>query len=150
MKIAITGESGFLGQRFARELLRSGDVNDAGGNPQPIRELVLVDIATPANRLVDPKVRYPIGGVASPKFIAETFGDDNEGIFHLAAVVSGAAEADFDLGRRVNVDGTRGLLDACQSARLDTARADSLGFPRDESGFDRSIGDYVRDEGLKL
>ena len=35
-------------------------------------------------------------------------------------------------------------------ARFDTARANSLGFPRDEGGFDRIIGDYVRDEGLKL
>ena len=114
MKILITGGSGFLGQRVARELLKRGHVDDAGGNPQPIHELVLVDIATPANGLLDPKVRYAIGDVASPKFIAETLGDDTEGIFHLAAVVSGAAEANFDLGMRVNVDGTRGLLDACR------------------------------------
>jgi D-erythronate 2-dehydrogenase len=114
MKIVITGGSGFLGQRVARELLKSGHVDDAGGNPQPIRELVLVDIAPPANRLLDPKVRYAIGDAASPKFIAETIGNDTEGIFHLAAVVSGAAEADFDLGMRVNLDGTRGLLDACR------------------------------------
>ena len=91
-----------------------GHVDDAGGNPQPIHELVLVDIATPANGLLDPKVRYAIGDVASPKSIAGTLGDDTEGIFHLAAVVSGAAEANFDLGMRVNVDGTRGLLDACR------------------------------------
>jgi D-erythronate 2-dehydrogenase len=150
MKTVITGGSGFLGERVARELLQRGYVNDASGNPQPIRELVLVDIAPPANRLLDPKVRYAIGDAASPKFIAEILGNDTEGIFHLAAVVSGAAEADFDLGMRVNLDGTRGLLDACQSARFDTARADSLGFPRDQGGFDRIIRDYVRDEGLKL
>jgi nucleoside-diphosphate-sugar epimerase len=114
MKIVITGGSGFLGQRVASELLKRGHVNDAGGNPQPIRELVLVDIVTPANGLLDARVRYAIGDAASPTFIAETFGDDTEGIFHLAAVVSGAAEADFDLGMRVNVDGMRGLLDACR------------------------------------
>jgi nucleoside-diphosphate-sugar epimerase len=114
MKIVITGGSGFLGQRVASELLKRGHLNDAGGNPQPIRELVLVDIATPANGLLDARVRYAIGDAAIPQFIAETFGDDTEGIFHLAAVVSGAAEADFDLGMHVNVDGTRGLLDACR------------------------------------
>ena len=114
MKIVITGGSGFLGQRVARELLNSGQLNDAAGYPQSIRELVLMDIAVPADSFPNPKVRYAIGDVASPKFIAETLSDDTDGIFHLAAVVSGAAEADFDLGMRVNIDGTRSLLDACR------------------------------------
>jgi len=114
MKIVITGGSGFLGQRVARELLNSGQLNDAAGNPQSIRELVLMDIAVPADSFPNPKVRYAIGDVASPKFIAETLSDDTDGIFHLAAVVSGAAEADFDLGMRVNIDGTRSLLEACR------------------------------------
>src|SRR6516164_4559012 len=114
MKIVITGGSGFLGQRVARELLSSGQLNDAAGNPQSIRELVLMDIAVPADSFPNPKVRYAIGDVASPKFIAEILSDDTDGIFHLAAVVSGAAEADFDLGMRVNIDGTRRLLDACR------------------------------------
>jgi len=114
MKIVITGGSGFLGQRVARELLSSGQLNDAAGNPQSIRELVLMDIAVPADSFPNPKVRYAIGDVASPKFIAETLSDDTDGIFHLAAVVSGAAEADFDLGMRVNIDGTRSLLEACR------------------------------------
>jgi len=114
MKIVITGGSSFLGQRVARELLSSGQLNDAAGNPQSIRELVLMDIAVPADSFPNPKVRYAIGDVASPKFIAEILSDDTDGIFHLAAVVSGAAEADFDLGMRVNIDGTRSLLDACR------------------------------------
>jgi len=114
MKIIITGGSGFLGQRVARELLKRGQVNDADGNPRQIRELVLLDIAPPENGLLNARVRYAIGDASNPQFIAEIFGDDTDGIFHLAAVVSGAAEADFDLGMRVNVDGTRGLLDACR------------------------------------
>jgi nucleoside-diphosphate-sugar epimerase len=114
MKIVITGGSGFLGQRVARELLSSGQLNDAAGYPQSIRELVLMDIAVPADSFPNPKVRYAIGDVASPKFIAEILSDDTDGIFHLAAVVSGAAEADFDLGMRVNIDGTRSLLEACR------------------------------------
>jgi nucleoside-diphosphate-sugar epimerase len=117
MKIIITGGGGFLGQRVARELLERGQVNDADGRPQPIRELVLVDIAQPPKGLSDAKVRYAIGDAADPKFITEIFGDETEGIFHLAAVVSGAAEADFDLGMRVNLDGTRGLLEACRRLR---------------------------------
>jgi uncharacterized protein YbjT (DUF2867 family) len=47
MKIIITGGGGFLGQRAARELLKRGQVNEADRRPQPIRELVLVDLAQP-------------------------------------------------------------------------------------------------------
>jgi D-erythronate 2-dehydrogenase len=114
MKIIITGGGGFLGQRVACELLKRGKLDDADGKAQPIRELVLLDVALPLNGLLHPKVRYAIGDAASPKFIAETLGEDTDGVFHLAAVVSGAAEADFDLGMRVNIDGTRGLLEACR------------------------------------
>jgi nucleoside-diphosphate-sugar epimerase len=114
MKIIITGGGGFLGQHVARELLKRGKVTDADGKAQPIRELVLLDVALPLNGLLHPKVRYVIGDAASPKFIAETLGEDTDGVFHFAAVVSGAAEADFDLGMRVNIDGTRGLLEACR------------------------------------
>ena len=141
MKIIITGGSGFLGQRVARELLKRGQVDDADGNPQPIRELVLVDIATPLNGLLDAKLRYAIGDAANPRFISETLGDDTEGIFHLAAVVSGAAEADFDLGMRVNIDGTRGLLDACRRLR----KAPRLLFASSVAVFGAPLPEVVTD-----
>lgn len=111
MKIVITGGGGFLGQRVAREWLRRGMLRDG----TIIRELVLLDIASPPNAFTDPRVRYVIGDASDPRLIAEAFGDDTDGVFHLAAVVSGAAEADFDLGMRVNVDGTRALLEACRA-----------------------------------
>ena len=76
MKIIITGGSGFLGQRVARELLKRGQVNDAGGNPQPIRELVLVDVVPPLNGLSDATVRYSVGDAASPKFIDDYVRDE--------------------------------------------------------------------------
>lgn len=111
MKIVITGGGGFLGQRLARELLRRGTLRDG----TPVRELVLLDLARPQNAFTDPRVRYAVGDASDPRLIAEAFGDDADGVFHLAAVVSGAAEADFDLGLRVNVDGTRALLEACRA-----------------------------------
>ncbi len=114
MKIVITGGGGFLGQRIARELLRRGKLIGADGQPQEIRELVLVDIQQPSSAFHDARVRYAIGDASDPRLIANAFGHDIDGVFHLAAVVSGAAEADFDLGMRVNVDGTRSLLEACR------------------------------------
>ena len=146
MKIIITGGSGFLGQRLARELLKRGKVNDADGNPRTIRELILVDIALPLKGLLHPEVRYAIGDAASLKFIAETFGEDTDGVFHLAAVVSGAAEADFDLGTRVNIDGTRGLLEACR--RL--PKPPRLVFTSSVAVFGAPLPDVVTDATTPL
>jgi uncharacterized protein YgbK (DUF1537 family) len=84
MKIIITGGGCFLGQRGARELLERDKVNDADGRPQPIRKLVLVDIAQPPKGLSDAKVRYAIGDAADQNSIPETFGDETDGLFHLA------------------------------------------------------------------
>ena len=57
-----------------------------------------------------------------------------------------------EAARRIRWEPDEGIKDIVKSwpARFNTTRADSLGFPRDEGGFDRIIDDYVRDEGLKL
>src|SRR5206468_439853 len=54
------------------------------------------------------------GDVASPEVIGRAMTKDTTSIYHLAAVVSGGAEADFDLGYHVNMDGTRALLEAAR------------------------------------
>jgi nucleoside-diphosphate-sugar epimerase len=107
MKIVVTGAAGFLGQRLIQAMLHKGALMDAAGEHRTIAEVVAVDqVAAPAAE----RVRCAVGDVGDPAFIcAATAGADS--VFHLAAVVSGAAEADFDLGMRVNVDGTRALLD---------------------------------------
>src|SRR5439155_2396955 len=51
------------------------------------------------------------GDISDPKFAARAIAADTTSIFHLAAVVSGAAEADFDLGMRVNLQGMRNVLE---------------------------------------
>jgi len=51
------------------------------------------------------------GDIADPRFAARVLAPDTDSVFHLAAVVSGAAEADFDLGMRVNLGGVRAVLD---------------------------------------
>lgn len=54
------------------------------------------------------------GDLADPAVIARAVTDDTDSVFHLAAVVSGQAEADFDIGMRVNLDATRALLERCR------------------------------------
>jgi nucleoside-diphosphate-sugar epimerase len=101
VRVVITGGAGFLGTLLARRLL--GDDVD---------ELVLVDPVAP--RVEDRRVRAVVGELAD--VLPEVGAADL--YFHLAGVVSGAAEADFDLGMHTNVDGTRALLE--HARRQDT------------------------------
>jgi nucleoside-diphosphate-sugar epimerase len=106
-RVIVTGGAGFIGTLLARRLL-AGPVTVGDRGPAPVDELVLADLAAPPPDLAaDPRVRAVTGDLAE---VAGELGDANA-IFHLAGVVSGAAEADFDLGMRGNIDGTRAILE---------------------------------------
>ena len=65
--------------------------------------------------IIDAKVRNKAGDIGDASTVAALVDKDTAVVVHLAAVVSGTAEADFGLGMRVNLDGTRNLLDACRA-----------------------------------
>jgi D-erythronate 2-dehydrogenase len=110
MKIVITGGCGFLGRRLALLLLEKGSGFGA------IDELVLFDNAPSALPLPDDKrVRLVTGDIADRAIVKVLITPGTDAVFHLAAIVSGQAEADTDLGYRVNLDGTRAVLDACRA-----------------------------------
>jgi nucleoside-diphosphate-sugar epimerase len=113
MKVLITGGAGFLGQRLARALLKRGQLSDSAGQPRTIDELVLVDVVA-GNDFGDPRVRVVTGDISDAALLRDLVDERTQSIFHLAAIVSGAAEADFDLGMRINLDASRALLDACR------------------------------------
>jgi nucleoside-diphosphate-sugar epimerase len=107
MKISILGGGGFLGRKIAARLAKDGKLGD-----QKVTGLTLFDIAeTPK-----PTAAFPVTTVAGDlvELPAEAVPPDTAVIFHLAAVVSAQAEADYDLGRRVNLRGTDAVVDACR------------------------------------
>lgn len=106
MKILITGGGGFLGFRLAKTLLARGKL---GG--KPVTAITLLDGAFPPAAAQEPRVTSVTGDVSDPKVLASVCPPDTDAVFHLAAVVSGAAEADFDLGMRVNLKGMELLLE---------------------------------------
>src|SRR3954454_1529033 len=115
MKAIITGAAGFLGARLARALIERGSIKDGGGGDQPITGLTLVDVTEPG-AIADRRVSAVTGDISDPALLKHVVDAETGAIFHLAAIVSGMAEADFDLGMRINVDATRGLLELCRAA----------------------------------
>jgi nucleoside-diphosphate-sugar epimerase len=101
MNIVITGGGGFLGSRLARKLVSKDKHN----------HITLFDAAFGAEV---PGARAVKGDIADPASLGEVVKGEIDTVFHLAAVVSGAAEADFDLGMRVNLEGTKNLLERCR------------------------------------
>ena len=112
MKVFITGGGGFIGSRLARAILANGTLADGDGTRRQVNQITLFDAAFPPN--VDPRLKCVTGDVSSAGAIAEALDRDTSSVFHLAAVVSGGAEADFDLGMKVNLEGCRVLLEACR------------------------------------
>ena len=102
MKISILGGGGFLGQKIAARL---------AANPR-VDALTLFDLVLPRAPSGGCEISVLAGDITALPDAAIPPGTDI--VFHLAAVVSAAAEADYELGRRVNLHGTEAVIDACR------------------------------------
>jgi len=111
MKVVITGGGGFLGTKLAAALLARRKLHASDGSEREISKLVLFDAAFARKLPDDARLEYVTGDVSDAAAVARVLTPETASVFHLAAVVSGAAEADFDLGMRVNLEGTRLVLE---------------------------------------
>ncbi len=139
MRISILGAAGFLGRKLSARLAADGVL---GG--RAIAALVLFDLEPPPA----PEGAVPVTGVAGD--LAElpelAIPPRTDVVFHLAAVVSAAAEADYELGRRVNVRGTEAVIDACR--RL--GRPPRVVFTSSIASFSAHPGDVLGDAARQL
>lgn len=111
MKVLVIGAAGMVGRKLVAQLVQAGQVGD-----RPIVSLTLADVVAPEAPSSFIPVNAKAVDLSVPDVAAQLIADRPDLIFHLAAIVSGEAEADFEKGYRINLDGTRHLLEAIRLA----------------------------------
>ena len=112
MRILVTGAAGMIGRKLVARLAKDGEVAGTPITALDLHDIVAADLVS----IPDAETSVFVGDIASPDTVDMLVSRRPDVIFHLAGVVSGEAEANFDLGYRVNLDGTRMLFDAIRLA----------------------------------
>lgn len=138
MRILITGAAGMVGRKLITRLAKDGTLNG-----RKITALDLHDIVPPQAPAMDGvAVSIHTGDLAAPGATASLVASRPDIVFHLAGIVSGEAETNFDLGYRVNLDGTRALFDAIRLAQF----APRVVFTSSIAVFGAPFPDVIPDE----
>jgi len=116
MKVVVTGGTGMIGRKLIASLLAAPELIDRDGKASEISAITAFDVVPPDPPLPeDSRLTVVTGEISDADAIEALIDDDTDAVFHLAAVVSAQAEEDFDLGMRVNLDGTRIVLERCRA-----------------------------------
>ncbi|MGP0093763.1 MAG: D-erythronate dehydrogenase [Xanthobacteraceae bacterium] len=140
MHILITGAAGMIGRKLTDRLAKDGELN--GG---PIEKLTLLDVVAPPRPanfagVVDAEA----SDISLPGAAETAVAHRPDVIFHLAAIVSGEAELDFEKGYRINLDGMRALLEAIR--RQGDAYKPKLVFSSSVAVFGAPFPEAIPDE----
>src|SRR5215211_2658433 len=117
MHILVIGAAGMVGRKLVERLAADGRL---GG--REITRATLHDVVEPQAPAAPFQVKLLSSDFSEPGEAEKLIAERPEVIFHLAAIVSGEAEADFEKGDRINLDGTRFLFDAIRKAEGYTPR----------------------------
>ncbi len=104
MRIVITGGAGFLGQHLTRYLIEEANLPN-------LEEITLVDIVPAPVPVQDQRIKVITANLSESNQLSQIITPKTTVVFHLAAIVSGQAEAEFELGMQINFDLTRHLLE---------------------------------------
>jgi D-erythronate 2-dehydrogenase len=142
MHVLIFGAAGMIGRKLARHL---AEASTLGG--REVTALTLVDV-TPPERLPGfaGKTALETLDIAEPGAAARVIAARPEVIFHLAAIVSGEAEADFDKGYRINLDGTRHILEAVRQEGVKAPYRPRFVFSSSIAVFGAPFPEVIGDE----
>ena len=141
MQVTILGGGGFLGRKLAARFAMEGRIGAT-----PITGLTLFDLTQPAPMEAPFPVRCLAGDVADAATLKAAIPAGTGVVVHLAAVVSAAAEADYDLGIRVNIAGTQAVIEACRALPAPPR----VVFTSSVASFDGGQGAMVPDDGRQM
>jgi nucleoside-diphosphate-sugar epimerase len=110
MNILVTGAAGFLGRRLIEALLLRGSLTNRNGQTTAITQITAFDML-PLEGINDPRIKVVCGDISDRATLDSLLDAHTDSVFHLAAVVSSQAEADFELGMRINFSATQNLLE---------------------------------------
>lgn len=141
-KVMVTGAAGFMGKKLVAKIVSDGGKLKDG---RTATELILMDVVKPSGPEGD-SIPFTVKAVEGDLSVAEDMTSlmsvKPDVIFHLAAIVSGDAEKNFEKGYSINMDGTRNLLEAIRSIDGYTPR---IVFASSAAVFGGSVPDPIPD-----
>jgi nucleoside-diphosphate-sugar epimerase len=144
MHVMIIGAAGMIGRKLVDRLVADGRLGTG-----EVSRLSLVDVVAPEVPAgFKGQAAAETADLASAGVAARLVASRPDLIFHLAAIVSGEAEADFEKGYRINLDGTRSLFEAVRLEGLKSPYRPRLVFTSSIAVFGAPFPDQIGDEFL--
>ncbi|HTJ58834.1 MAG TPA: D-erythronate dehydrogenase [Devosiaceae bacterium] len=141
MHILVIGAAGMVGRKLTAALLKAGNV--AG---KPIEAVTLADVVKPEPVPFAGTTETVAADLSEPGTAERLISARPDLIFHLAAIVSGEAEANFEKGYRINLDGSRFLLEAIRQEGLKSPYVPRLVFTSSIAVFGAPFPEAIGDE----